>query len=154
MTLVAGLSIGGMPAFIGDLLLSWRIPSAVDLPTQRRKRVHRSLSGDHAVGLAQKIVIVRPYLLLAWAGERADVDRMIRNLDSDLPFDTHELSDPNVILKVLDTCGANAQLVALLKLGGAVYPFGVRTSDHPSGGLPLYPYMRKFTLSGHLISLL
>jgi hypothetical protein len=127
MTLVAGLSVGGMPAFIGDLLVSWRVPSAVDLPTQRRKRVHRSLGGAHAAGLAQKIVVVRPYLMLAWAGECADVNRMIRDLDNGLPLDSSELHDPDAILKVLDTCGANSELVALLMFNDAIYPICVRT---------------------------
>ena len=127
MTLVAGLSVGGLPAFIGDLLVSWRLPSAVDLPTQQRKGAHPGLGEDHAAGLAQKLIIVRPYLMLAWAGEREDVDRMTCQLDSILPLGASELHDPEIILEVLDTCGANTELAALLILGEAIYPFGVRT---------------------------
>jgi hypothetical protein len=74
MTLVAGLSVGGLPAFIGDLLVSWHIPSAVDLPTQLEKVVRPGLGTDYAASLTQKLIIVRPYLMLAWAGERADVE--------------------------------------------------------------------------------
>lgn len=94
MTLVAGLSVGGLPAFIGDLLISWGLPSTVDLPSQWREGVHPGLGEDHAAGLAQKLIVVRPYLMLAWAGERTDADRIIRELDSVLPEKASELRDP------------------------------------------------------------
>jgi len=127
MTLVAGLSVGGLPAFVGDLLVSWRLPSAVDLPTQWQEGVHPGLAEDHAAGLAQKLIIIRPYLMLAWAGERTDAERMIRELDGILPLEAPELQNPEIILRVLNTCGENTELLALLILAGAIYPFGVRT---------------------------
>lgn len=138
MTLVAGLSVGGLPAFIGDLLVSWRIPSAVDLPTQHQEGVYPGLGEDHAAGLAQKLIIVRPYLMLAWAGERAEVDRMTRELDCVLPPDASDLRGPEVILAVLSTCGADTELVALLILAEAIYPFGVRTRGFELGGKRIY----------------
>ncbi|WP_292519789.1 hypothetical protein, partial [Mesorhizobium sp.] len=78
-------------------------------------------------GLAQKLIIVRPYLMLAWAGERAEVNRMIRELDSLLPPDTADLRAPEVILEILNTCEASTELVALLIVAEEIYPFGVRT---------------------------
>ncbi len=127
MTLVAGLSVGGLPAFIGDLLVSWRVPSVVDLPTQHEEGARPGIGMDYAAGLAQKLVIVRPYLMLAWAGQRAEVDRMIRDLDNLLPSEASELRYPEVILSILNTCGENTELVALLIWAEAIYPFGVRT---------------------------
>jgi hypothetical protein len=98
MTLVAGLSVGALPAFVGDLLISWRVPSAVDLPTRPEQEVYPGLDADHAAGLAEKLIIVRSYLMLAWAGGRADVDRIVRDLDGLLPENSSELGDPEAIL--------------------------------------------------------
>jgi hypothetical protein len=127
MTLVAGLSVGGLPAFIGDLLVSWRTPSAVDLPTQREERVLRGLGTDHAAGLAQKLVIIRPYLMIAWAGDRADAERMICELNDHLPPEVGQLNDTKDIFSILNTCGENTELVALLIWGENIHPLGVRT---------------------------
>ena len=33
MTLVTSLSSGGLPAFIGDLVILWKLPNPADLPT-------------------------------------------------------------------------------------------------------------------------
>lgn len=138
MTLVAGLSVGGLPAFIGDLLLSWRLPSAVELPTQHQEGVHPGSGGDHAAGLAQKLIIIRPYLMLAWAGTRADVDRIVHELDRVSPIDVSELQGPEAILEILNTCGEGTELIALLMLAGAIYPFGVRTSGFELGDRRVY----------------
>src|ERR1700733_2365579 len=127
MTLVAGLSVGGLPAFIGDLLISWRFPSSIGIPTRAQEGVYPGMGKDYAAGLAHKLVIIRPYLMLAWAGLRAEVDRMVRELDTILPADAFELRDPNLALRVLATRGQSTELVALLILNGAIYPFGVRT---------------------------
>ena len=62
-----------------------------------------------------------------FAGERADVDRIIRALDSLLPPKASELRDHEAILGILNTCDANTELVALLIWAKAIYPFGVRT---------------------------
>ncbi|ANT51356.1 hypothetical protein [Mesorhizobium amorphae] len=138
MTLVAGLSVGGLPAFIGDLLVSWRIPSAIDLPTRSEEGVYPGIGEDHAAGLAQKLIIVRPYLMLAWAGERKEVDRMVRDLDSALPLDACDLRNPTVILEILDTCAANTELVALLIMADAIHPIGVRTRGFELGDKRIY----------------
>jgi hypothetical protein len=127
MTLVAGLSVGGLPAFIGDLLISWRLPNAIDLPTSWAEGVHPGLGENHAAGLAQKLIIVRPYLMLAWAGVREDVDRMARELDSVLPKYASELNDPDLILKILDTCGSSTELVALVVVAKEIHPICANT---------------------------
>ncbi len=85
------------------------------------------IGADHAAGLAQKLIIVRPYLMLAWAGQRTEVDRMIWELDHLLPSEASELGDPEVILRILDTCGENTMLVALVIWDKAVYPFVAHT---------------------------
>lgn len=138
MTLVAGLSVGGMPAFIGDVLLSWRIPSAVDLPTQADTKVHRSMHGEHASGLAQKLVIIRPYLMLAWAGERAEAVRIIRELDNILPATESELSDFDPMLSSLNTCKVGTEFVALLMWRDSIHPIGVRARGFELDGKRIY----------------
>ncbi|TIT06407.1 MAG: hypothetical protein E5W74_29570 [Mesorhizobium sp.] len=138
MTLVAGLSVGGLPAFVGDLLVSWRIPSAVDLPTQHDEGVYPGIGEDHAAGLAQKLLIVRPYLMLAWAGERREAERLIRDLDGALPLDACNLCNPTVILEILNMCGPNTELVALLIAAEAIYPIGVRTRGFELGNKRIY----------------
>ena len=89
--------------------------------------MHPGLGADHAAGLAQKLIIVRPYLMLAWAGLRAEVDRIARELDSLLPRMAADFRDPEVILNILDTCCVGVELVALLIWNEAIHPFGVRT---------------------------
>jgi hypothetical protein len=127
MTLVAGLSVGGMPAFLGDLLLSRRLPDAVELPTQLGEKVIPGFGGDHAHSLAQKIIIVRPYLLVAWAGRRSEVDRLIREIDVILPAGNEAPETADDILSILDTCAERTELVALLIWNNAVHPFLIRT---------------------------
>ncbi len=127
MTLVAGLSVGGLPAFIGDLLVSWRLPSVVDLPTQWQAGEYPGLDKDYAAGLAQKLVIVRPYLVIAWAGLRINVDLIISKLDSVLPADLADLNDHHIVLSILDTCGSGTEIVALLIWDNAIRPFCVGT---------------------------
>ncbi len=138
MTLVAGISIGGLPAFIGDLLLAWRLPSAIDLPTQKRVTKHPGTGQDHAAGLAQKLVIVRPYLLLAWAGEHADAIRIIRKLDRFLPESETELDDLHPMFATLDTCRPGTEMVALLLDEDSIRPFGVRTRGFELDGRRVY----------------
>lgn len=138
MTLVAGLSFGGLPAFIGDLLVSWSLRSIIDLPTQQREGVHPGLESDYAAGLSQKLIVVRPYLLLAWAGLRAEVNRIAGQLDSVLPSKASEMRDPEVLFSILNTCCEGTELVALLIWSKAVYPFGVRTRGFELEGKRFY----------------
>src|SRR5687768_14448791 len=70
MTLIAGLSIGGFPFLLGDLLLSRRkgegAAPEVDLPT--RHRAEEFVSGREVVGCEQKVVLLGPNLAVAWSG--------------------------------------------------------------------------------------
>jgi hypothetical protein len=68
MTLVAGLSFGGTPAFVGDILASWRLPTKIALPTRQEYDAYQSADGSFVADFAQKLIIVRPYLLIAWTG--------------------------------------------------------------------------------------
>src|ERR1700681_2042841 len=104
MTLVAGLSIGGNPAFVGDLLTSWRLPSEVTIPTQPSSGVFEGVEGHFASGLAQKLTIVRPYLMLACAGSFSAVRRIIRELDAALPLTVEEVyGREDIFLEILDS---------------------------------------------------
>jgi hypothetical protein len=85
MTLVAGFSCGGPPAFVGDLLTSWRVPSPLKLPIKEKEVTFQTGEKTFAAGLAQKLVIVRPYLLIAWAGLVSEVFELVRKLNEDLP---------------------------------------------------------------------
>jgi hypothetical protein len=127
MTLVAGLSIGTLPAFVGDLLLSWRLSTKVDLPTSVESGIFSGSNGLHAAGLAQKLIIVRPYLMIAWAGIHSRVETVVRELDRILPNDFSSVADPEVILKVLDSVGQGVELLALLADGKQLHPFCIGT---------------------------
>jgi hypothetical protein len=138
MTLVAGLSVGALPAFIGDLLISRRLAEAVELPTQPNVAIMPGAEGQFAFGLAQKLVIVRPYLLLAWAGSWTDVGRMIGELDQVLPPTIDGMEDATIILEILDTCVEGSELVAVLIWKDSIYPFGVRTRGFELGEKRIY----------------
>lgn len=58
MTVIAGVSVGGMPAFIGDLLISWRVPTAVDLLTRAEPGITPGLDDHFASSLDQKLVLI------------------------------------------------------------------------------------------------
>jgi hypothetical protein len=66
-----------MPAFIGDLLTSWRVRIVVDLPTRAEPGVTPGLNDQFASSLEQKLVLIRPCFLLAWDGSRANANRII-----------------------------------------------------------------------------
>lgn len=127
MTLVAGISIGGLPAFMGDLLLSWGVPSEVDLPTLRSPGVFPGKDKDYAAGLAQKLIIVRPYLLIAWAGLRREATRIVEALDAALPRTKELEGHPEGLFEILDSCREGTEIVALVIAGSSIFPFCVRT---------------------------
>ncbi len=126
MTLVAGFSVGGMPAFIGDLLLSWRLPSSIDIPTLKDPGVVPGLDRDYAAGLDQKLVIIRPYLMVAWAGLHSEAARIIKELDAVLPTEGG-LTNPEPIFRILDTCSEGVEMIALLAWEDQIFPFCMRT---------------------------
>jgi hypothetical protein len=127
MTLVAGLSIGGLPAFMGDLLLSWGMPSEVDLPTLRSPGVFPGTDRDYAAGLAQKLIIVRPYLLIAWAGLKREATRIIEELDKALPRTKQLEEHPEALFEILNSCSEGTEIIALIIAGTSIFPFCVRT---------------------------
>jgi len=138
MTLVAGLSVGGMPAFIGDLLISWKLPSAADLPTRPAEVVHPGQGGYFAASLAQKLVIIRPYFLLAWAGTRSTADRILLALDSVLPDSVEAIVDWNPVWAILNGCDEGTEMVALLIGEDRVQPLGIRTRGFEIDGKRIY----------------
>ena len=138
MTLVAGLSVGGLPAFIGDLLLSWRLKTEIDLPTVWHPGIYPGQDGDHASGLAQKLVIVRAYMMVAWAGSYSEATRIIKALDQTLPPTLNQLTNPAPILDILDTCSEGTELVALLIWEKTIQPIGVRTQGFELDGKRIY----------------
>lgn len=127
MTLVAGISVGGLPAFIGDLLISWGIPSEIDLPTLRSPGIFPGIGKDYAEGLAQKLIIVRPYLLIAWAGVQREATRIVKELDAALP-NTQQLEEhPEALFEILNSCSEGTEIVALVIAETSIFPFCVRT---------------------------
>jgi len=141
MTLVAGLSIGGMPAFLGDLLLSWGVPSSITLPTQPIESVHPGQEGLYARGLCQKLVVVRPYLMIAWAGSLSVVREMIDQMDEALPFSHDELKRrPDALFAPLTKAGETdaVEMVALFNDGDTVYPYCIKTRGLDIDGTRIY----------------
>jgi len=139
MTLVAGISLGGWPAFVGDLLLSWRSPSEAILPTQPQPGVFPGAAGEYAHGLAQKLVIVRPYLLLAWAGALRSALLLIEALDTILPLTAEELRGrEQIMLSLLDDSPGDIEFVVLYAKGTTIYPFCARTRGVEIEGQRLY----------------
>lgn len=138
MTLVAGLSVGGLPAFVGDLLTSRNEPSEIELPTTPKSGVYPCADGYHAAGLAQKLVIVRPYLMVAWAGSYLETRRIVRELDAALPNQRTELNSYNVAFDILNTCSDGTEIIALFISENAIQPFGVRTRGFELSGRRIY----------------
>lgn len=138
MTLVAGISLGGMPAFIGDLLTSWQLPAAVDLPTRPEEAVQPSEDGYFAAHLAQKLIIVRPYFLLAWSGSRSNADRILGDLDRVLPECAETIEDATPIWDIMNSCDECSEMVALVIGNGRVQPFGIRTRGFEIDGRRIY----------------
>jgi hypothetical protein len=128
MTLVAGLSIGGRPAFIGDLLVSWGLPTKLMLPTRLEEGIYEGVDGSFAAGLAQKIVIVRPYLMVAWAGSVSIIRRLVNHLNSILPALSEEFpGHEDQLLSALNVLPKSVEVVALLIYGSAIYPLCIHT---------------------------
>lgn len=87
MTVIAHFNIGGIPIFIGDILLSSKIISGEDrLPkelTLPAGYVDTSIAlrdGYLPVGYRQKIVILDDHIVMAWTGSTAHVDSIINGL--------------------------------------------------------------------------
>lgn len=139
MTLVAGLSFGGTPAFVGDLLTSWRVPAEIDLPTRHESELLKGIDGHYAGGLTQKLLIVRPYLLIAWAGEVSVIHSLVRELDSVLPLTLDELyGREDEIFKRLDRLPPTVEVLAVLIHGENIWPFCVYTRGFEIDGKRIY----------------
>jgi hypothetical protein len=128
MTLVAGLSIGGRPAFVGDLLTSWRLPTKLTLPTRLDEGSYASTDGYFASGLAQKLVILRPYLMVAWSGSVSVAQNLIRHLDRILPTSIDEFpGNEDALISVLNVLPDSVEVVALLIYKDSIHPLCVHT---------------------------
>jgi hypothetical protein len=128
VTLVAGLSIGGGPAFVGDLLVSWGVPTKLRLPTRPQEEIHKGLDGSFAAGLAQKLIIIRPYLMIAWAGSVSVIGKLVNELDRVLPACCEEFKkDTDQLLGALDVLPNTVEVVALVFDGDYTYPICVHT---------------------------
>jgi hypothetical protein len=139
MTLVAGVSVGGMPAIIGDLLMSWRVPAPLDLPTRGKVELVPGQDGHFASGLAQKLIIVRPWFLIAWAGSSANAQRIIRGLDQLLPDRTEDFPDnKEAVWELLSTSSDDDEMLALVIHNDAVHPIGIRTRGFELEGKRIY----------------
>jgi hypothetical protein len=128
MTLVAGLSFGGTPAFVGDLLTSWRLPTEIELPTRQERELLPGLDGHFAGGLTQKLLIVRPYLLIAWAGDVSVIHDLTCELDEILPVALDEFYGHEDQLFVrLDRLPSTVEVVASMIHGENIWPLCVHT---------------------------
>jgi hypothetical protein len=139
MTLVAGLSIGGLPAFVGDLLTSWGIPEPVSIPTRPKSGIFPGAEKHFVSGLAQKITIVRPYLMLAYAGTISPVKKIISELDAVLPSTFEEvLGEEDQFFAILDRTPDTVEMVALYLTDQAIRPYCMHTRGFEVDGRRLY----------------
>ena len=139
MTLVAGFSMGGPPAFVGDLLTSWKIPTEISLPTRPTLERHEASDGFFAHGLAQKLVIVRPYLLVAWAGSVSEAKKLITYLDAELPALYRDMEGKeHALLSVLDQLPSSLEVVAVILDEEWIRPFCVHTRGFSLGDKRFY----------------
>jgi hypothetical protein len=128
MTLVAGFSCGGPPAFVGDLLTSWRVPSALRLPIKATETTFPTGDKTFAAGLAQKLIIVRPYLLIAWAGSASEIHKLVRELNEVLPRSIDELRGcADVLFCPLNELTRDVEVVAVVIDGDSIRPYCVHT---------------------------
>lgn len=128
MTLVAGFSCGGPPAFVGDLLTSWRVPSALKLPIKATQATVPTGDKTFAAGLAQKLIIVRPYLLIAWAGSASEIHELVRELNNILPVSIGELRNcMDLLFRPLNDLTRDVEAVVVVIDGDWIRPYCVHT---------------------------
>lgn len=139
MTLVAGLSFGGMPAFIGDLLVSSRLAREVNLPTRQSSELLKGKDGYFANDLAQKLLIVRPYILIAWAGTVKVVHDLAQELNEILPETIDDFyGREDDLLGRLDKLPSTVEIVTCIIRHDAVWPICVHTRGFEIDGVRLY----------------
>ncbi len=139
MTLVAGLSFGGTPTFVGDILTSWRLPTKISLPTRLEYDTYQSADGSFAADLAQKLIIVRPYLLIAWTGTVSIVHELVCQLDNILPVSMDDLRGrEELLLEPLDRVAEGVELLAVVIDDDWVRPFCIRTRGFEADGKRIY----------------
>jgi hypothetical protein len=102
--------------------------TSVTLPTRPELAIHANADGLFASGLAQKLIIVRPYLMIAWAGSVEAIRSLVQRLDEKLPrqldqFPGHE----DVLLSALDALPDTVEVVAPLIYGKSIHPICVHT---------------------------
>jgi hypothetical protein len=100
----------------------------VTIPSQPSSGVFEGVEGHFASGLAQKLTIVRPFLMLAYAGSLSRVRKLIRDLDAALPLTIEEVfGREEMFLEILDTTPVGVEMVAVYFNGDMIYPICVRT---------------------------
>ena len=87
MTLVSLIVAPGSPTFlISDILVSSTLPETALIPTISRDSAYLQIGDSHfAVDVTQKIVLIRPWLCLGWAGLLHKSRNLILLLDKILP---------------------------------------------------------------------
>lgn len=138
MTLVAGFSLGGLPAFVGDLLLSSLLPTSVDLPTRPQPARLPGLDRHFAASLGQKLVILRPWFMIAWAGSHSNANRIIKGIDAILPRASDEPAKDVSVFELLNSCDEDSELIALIIRDDGVHPLLARTRGFELDGKRIY----------------
>lgn len=70
-------------------------------------------------------MIVRPYLLVAWAGMRAEAERIIRELDRIPPAQAEAYAHAGAVDEILRTCSDETELLILRIDAASVFPTGI-----------------------------
>ena len=98
------------------------------LPIRFNEEVFAGTDGNFAAGLAQKLVIVRSYLLLIWAGEYSVIRRLVNALDRDIPTSISDFpGNEDCLFSALDVLPKSVEVVAVLIDGEFIRPFCVHT---------------------------
>ncbi len=100
----------------------------------------KGVGGTYAKDLAQKLVIVRPYIMLAWAGSFSSARALIYELDRCLPTDVDDLKGRmDSLYEPMNRFAADGlELVVLIFDGQKIFPLCANTRGFEIDGRRIY----------------
>jgi hypothetical protein len=104
------------------------VPSALKLPIRTTEATFPTGDKTFAAGLAQKLIIVRPYLLIAWAGSTSEIHKLVRELNEVLPREIDELRGcTDALFRPLNGLTRDVEVVAVVIDGDWIRPYCIHT---------------------------
>ncbi|MFS2109982.1 hypothetical protein ACCC88_09865, partial [Sphingomonas sp. Sphisp140] len=107
-------------------------------PTRPVSDLAPGLEDHFARGLAQKLVIVRPWFMVAWAGSSANAHRILQELDRMLPEKQEDFTEGDAIWELFATSGEDDEMLALVIHDNSVHPICIRTRGFELDGKRIY----------------